>query len=67
MLNLLALDPDNGTVKTWEALLPTPPPRLRPTTPIHVSRRLTRGSISGIVSHRNLQPYTSSPVRFPRS
>jgi hypothetical protein len=26
MLNLLALDPDNGTVKTWEALFPVPPP-----------------------------------------
>jgi hypothetical protein len=26
MLNLLALDPDNGTVKTWEALFPAPPP-----------------------------------------
>src|SRR4029453_18721287 len=26
MLNLLSLDPDNGTVKTWEALFPAPPP-----------------------------------------
>jgi hypothetical protein len=26
MLNLLALDPANGTVKTWEALFPVPPP-----------------------------------------